>query len=66
MMIDYIPGVPAAGHLGHNGFWHQGTLADCVKCEVARAMMCRRCGGPRTKVEVEERRHCRNCARRPR
>lgn len=32
MPHDYIPGVPAAGHLSDRGFWHPGRARGCVKC----------------------------------
>jgi hypothetical protein len=28
---SYIPGVPAAGHISTNGFWHPGNLNTCPK-----------------------------------
>lgn len=27
----YIPGVPAAGHISSNGFWHPGSPDTCPK-----------------------------------
>jgi len=30
-MADYMPGVPAMGHLAR-GFWHSGAEAVCEKC----------------------------------
>lgn len=27
-----IPGVPAAGHVAANGFWHPGRPKGCPKC----------------------------------
>lgn len=31
-MSDYIPGVPAAGHVTRGGYWHPGSKANCAKC----------------------------------
>lgn len=28
---DYIPGVPAAGHVTTRGYWHPGAAANCSK-----------------------------------
>lgn len=27
----FIPGVPAAGHIARNGFWHPGSIDNCPK-----------------------------------
>jgi hypothetical protein len=27
-----VPGVPAAGHIASNGFWHPGRIEGCPKC----------------------------------
>lgn len=32
--MDYIPGVPAAGHLA-NGWWHPGVSSTCPRCKAA-------------------------------
>lgn len=32
---DYMPGVPAAGHVTSGGAWHPGRANGCRKCEVA-------------------------------
>jgi hypothetical protein len=60
-MTDYIRGVPQAGHLARNGFWHSGELTRCGTCNVARAMVCPGCGRPRTRHEVERKLPCRLC-----
>ena len=31
--FDYIPGVPAAGHLTRGGYWHPGPASSCHRCE---------------------------------
>jgi len=31
-----MPGVPAAGHIASNGFWHPGKEDGCSKCEPDR------------------------------
>jgi hypothetical protein len=31
-MGDYMPGVPAMGHLSTGGFWHSGKSDVCEKC----------------------------------
>ena len=42
---EYIPGVPAAGHIAGNGYWHPGALDGCPKCPAAEASItCPRCG----------------------
>lgn len=28
---NYIPGVPAAGHIATNGYWHPGGINNCHK-----------------------------------
>lgn len=28
---DFIPGVPAAGHIAANGYWHPGFARNCRK-----------------------------------
>ena len=33
---DYMPGVPAAGHVTSRGFWHPGPAQGCQKCEPTR------------------------------
>jgi len=35
MTYDFIPGVPAAGHVSR-GYWHPGRAEGCVKCEPAK------------------------------
>jgi hypothetical protein len=30
---EHIPGVPAAGHIASNGYWHPGRIKGCHKCE---------------------------------
>lgn len=27
----WLPGVPAAGHIARNGFWHPGAAESCPK-----------------------------------
>jgi hypothetical protein len=29
---DYMPGVPAAGHITSHGYWHSGNKRHCRKC----------------------------------
>lgn len=29
--LPYMPGVPAAGHIAVNGFWHPGAVNGCRK-----------------------------------
>lgn len=33
---DYMPGVPAAGHVTSGGAWHPGGARGCRKCEPSR------------------------------
>jgi hypothetical protein len=43
--LDMIPGVPAAGHLSVNGFWHPGRADGCPKppcADVQRVQQLRR------------------------
>jgi len=35
---DYMPGIPAAGHITGGGFWHPGGKGNCVKCEPGPAL----------------------------
>jgi hypothetical protein len=30
---DWMPGVPAMGHISTGGFWHSGSADGCTKCE---------------------------------
>jgi hypothetical protein len=30
---DYIPGVPAAGHISPSGYWHHGAASRCDRCD---------------------------------
>jgi hypothetical protein len=32
---DFMPGVPAAGHVTSGGHWHPGAKDNCTKCVVA-------------------------------
>lgn len=41
---DYMPGVPAAGHLTPGGYWHPGPIDGCPKCPAEASVTCPRCG----------------------
>ena len=30
---DYMPGVPAAGHITSGGYWHPGPATSCFTCQ---------------------------------
>jgi hypothetical protein len=47
---DYMPGIPAAGHITGGGFWHPGGKGNCVKCELGPAL---RVPGSREQTDAE-------------
>jgi hypothetical protein len=55
--FDYIPGVPAAGHVTGGGYWHPGRSDNCVKCEPPRPRVCS-CGHAGTWHAVTGREIC--------
>jgi hypothetical protein len=46
---DYMPGVPAAGHVTSSGYWHPGPADGCDRCGGGRPL-CDQCGTARATV----------------
>lgn len=42
----FRPGVPAAGHLTLQGWWHPGPISGCAKCGTNNPAPLRRGTGP--------------------
>jgi hypothetical protein len=42
--FEYLPGVPAAGHVTSGGWWHPGRIDGCVKCATVVSITCPVCG----------------------
>jgi hypothetical protein len=53
---QYVPGVPAAGHITGSGYWHPGKIDGCAKCPAPECIQCRR---PIRDIRYDHRLDCR-------
>jgi hypothetical protein len=59
----YMPGVPAAGHVTGQGFWHPGAIEGCVKCTPKKepSITCPECGRTSYNRHDIAQGYCGNC-----